>query len=446
MTRLRLRYRPSQVDYLLVLLLVAISGNQAFTTGARQDVVLLGAFLIILLRMIKLQRVLESRSFLIVVSIYLMIFLFQTLSLHYFAAVTIAGFFFKLVIGAGVIGTVRYFRLAYVRVMVWLATLSLLFHLSSVVAAAVGIRLYEVFRPLSALIGAEASGVNERINVLLHSFMGGEELYRNAGMFWEPGAFSGYLILALVLLATIATDLPAPVLRRWRAILVVTELTTLSTTGYVFLPLALMTFRIVATERTRNGLNRLAILTLLPLLLLPMALALWQLDFVGSKIVGLYERAVFQEAGWQVSRFGAVIFDWAYIQIRPLFGWGQSLATQFSLHPDLERFATGNGLTGYARQLGLCGLLVFLSGFWIGLGRLGVTGISRIFVFAIAVLQLNGEFFLSYPLYAGLQCLALERNPATEAARAGRQRKGLYLPMGRRQPATARMMGGGSVT
>lgn len=411
MKRLCLAYQPTRTDYLFVLLLMCFSGNQAFITGPRQEPLLALMVLVAVLRMIKLRRGVETQTFLLVTFSYLAILLIQMISSSHVSLVTQLGFLSKLVVGAGVVSTVRFFRLAFLRVMVWLAVLSLVFHIPNVLAALVGVQVYKFLGPIADLVGADPTGVNLRVNVLLHNFMGGEGVFRNAGMFWEPGAFSGYLLLALVFLATIQSELPPLILKRWRAVLVVAELSTLSTTGYLFLPFALFTFRLVALEERRDVVNRLLWVLLFLLLLVPASTFLWQLDFVGPKIETLFARAVNQDAGWQVSRFGAVIFDWTHIQERPLFGWGQSNTALYSLFPSLEGYATGNGLTGYVRQMGAAGLLLFLVFFWTGLGRIGVTKWTRTMVFSIVVFQLNGEQFLTYPLYLGLHFIRLERNP-----------------------------------
>lgn len=410
MNRASITSPPSSADYFLVLLLVNLSGNMAFLTGVRQDFFLLAALTFAFLRMALIGRAL-TRIFVVVLTSYLVLFTFQTISLNYFAPVTIAGFLTRLVFAAAVVSTVRSFRFVYVRVMVWLTILSFIFHVPTLLGAILGVKVYEIFRPVANIVGADSNSVNERMNILLHNFQVDVGLFRNAGVFWEPGAFSGYLVLALVFLATLRGTLFEEKLRRWRAVLVLGILSTLSTTGFLALPFVLFTFRLVTPENQKNFSRRFLRFLSFILLLFLIGIPFWNLNFVGPKIVSLYDRAVNQAPGWHTSRFGAVIFDMPYIQQKPLFGWGQNDATQYQLNPYLERYATGNGLSGHLRQFGLFGLAIFLVSTWIGLGRIGLHSTQRAWVIGILVLQLNGEFFLNYPLYLTLLFIGLERRP-----------------------------------
>lgn len=409
MNNMKLISAPGKIDYFLVLLFVNLSGNQALITGARKEAILLFSLVLVFLRMVQKRRLLLP-WFLAVAAAFTILLLLQALALNFFSLSTILGFLVKLTIAAGVVSTVPYFRIVYIRVMVWLAFLSFIFHLPTILAGWLGVRLYEFFRPLAALVGAESSGVNERINIGLHNFMGGEHIYRNAGVFWEPGAFSGYLILALLLLATFKQDLPAKLIKRWRMILAVAVLSTLSTTGYLMLPLALFAFQLVDETYHPNLGKQLLQFIGVAVVFVPLAFYIWNLDFFGPKIIALYERAVFQEAGWQLSRFGTVLFDWEYIRQRPFLGWGQNNETQFYLHPDLEGFALGNGLTGFLRQMGLIGFGIFLLAYWLALGRIGITNLTRLWIVAVTVLQLNGEMFLLYPVYLSLMFIGFDKS------------------------------------
>lgn len=438
MTGLHTPYRPTQMDYVFVVLLMCFSGNLAFTTGPRQEPLLLSMCVTVVLRMVHLRRGLETRTFLWVMLSVSIILMMQLFFLDYVSITTPIGLLVKLTIGAGVIATVRFFRLAFVRVMVWLAVLSLAFYIPTVLAGMVGIKLFELAQPVANIVGAQPDGVNPRVSVLVHTFMGGEAQFRNAGIFWEAGAFSGYLLVALVLLGSIRSDLPVAIFKRWRVILTITVLTTFSTTGYLFLPFALFTSTLVAVEARGDGTNRLLWIVVFALLLIPASGVLMQLDFLGLKIQQLYLRAVNMEAGWQVSRFGAMLFDWEHIRNRPLFGWSPADPARYSLFPWLDRYATGNGFTGYMREMGIAGLLVFLVSFWVGLGKIGMTEWSRTLVFLIIVLQLNGQSYLTYPFYLGLHFIGLERNPRTELRRASNRRRYIAARGGGRFTAPTR--------
>ena len=397
---------PSGSDYMFVLVMVNLSGNMALIGGARQEPILLLFLTLLALRFIILrQKVTEN--FLSVTYAFILLLLLQAVFLPFFNIITSAGFLVKILIAALTIISVQAFRIAFVRVMVWITMTSLIFHVPNILGYLSEFQIYELFRPIARIVNAHQPHEDiERINILVHNFMTAELSIRNSSVFWEPGAFSGYLILAIILLATIQNDLPRKWINRWCVILVIGVLSTLSTTGYLSLPFALFAFRIIALDKegisSRSTISIIAFFTFL----IPLSLYSWQFDFIGNKILELYERAIYQDAGWQLSRFGALLFDWEYIQERPLFGWSQSNELQYSLHPDLDSYATGNGLTGFIRQYGIAGLSIFIIAAWAGLA---LSPLSSIWIISLIIIQLNGEFFLNYPLYLCLAFLGSEK-------------------------------------
>lgn len=95
-------------------------------------------------------------------------------------------------------------------------------------------------------------GINGTINV------------RNSGVFWEPGAFAGFLILAMLMLLHSGENH-----KRARAkmlILVVTLLTTRSTTGYILLVLILVAmyrdFMLLFTQGRKSSVFNFAVGTI----------------------------------------------------------------------------------------------------------------------------------------------------------------------------------------
>lgn len=402
--------RPTRNDYLLVLFMICLSGNLAFSSGARFDFLLTLGILISGFRLAQVGAW-QSRTLLWLLAIYLLFLVFQAFFLSFFAPVTTFGILIRLFFAGFVVASVRWFRFVFVHTMVRLVVLSLLFHVPAALGGLVGIRLYEIFRPLSDAVGAVNTGVNERVNIVVHNFIGNDQFLRNSGMFWEPGAFSGYIVITLLLLATLQRDLTKKVVRKWRRILIVGLLSTMSTTGYLILPFTLFAFTLVDAGRRDAALRKVAWVILSLLVAVPASYYLWQLDFIGSKLTELFNRAIFREVGWELSRFGAAIFDWAYIQERPVFGWGKNNATQFSLNPEFEDLRLGNGLSGYLRQMGVLGLgiyVVFVSG---SLARLGVSSAARYWVVFVVVFQLSGQYYMDYPIFLALHFLGLERRP-----------------------------------
>lgn len=399
-----LREAPSQADYVVTMALICISGNMAFSASDRRDVFFILMAGAMMLRMVVLKRH-PSRRFLILLTAFAVLFALQSAALDFFAPVTLAGFFIKLIAAAAAMATVRNFRVAYVRCMVWITKLSFVFWIPSALANAVNVPLYEAFRPIANIVGVPQYGANERLQVLLFNFQVAHP-GRNAAFFWEPGAFNGYLILAILFLATLRGAVPDKLRKRWTWWMVAGVLSTQSTTGFVILPLALMMFIFVRPSTQKAMANNAIRLIAIAIVLVPLSVFAWQLDFIGPKIMELWTRAMNREAGWELSRFGSVIFDWAYFVERPVLGWGQNNATQFALNPDLERFALGNGFSGYIRQLGLTGITLFIGAIWVGLRQMGTGPVGRVWFIIVILLLLNGEYFMDYPLFMALHFMA----------------------------------------
>lgn len=396
------------IDYLIVFWCINMSGNLAFITAGRQEPLLVLTALFMTLRLLS-YRMLLNKTILFVAVFNAVIFTYQSIILDFFASVTIAGFYIRLIIAAGAVATVAAFRFLYVRIMVWLAAFSFVFHVPAVIASLGGVNVAALARPLAGIVGAQATGVNERVNILIHNFMGGEHAIRNSGIFWEPGAFSGYLILALILLVTIHDKLPQKTARNWMIILCACVLSTMSTTGILCLPLVWTGLKLMKFEKSKDFRKELRWFPFAILLLIPVGFYVWSLEFVGPKIAELYTRAILREAGWEVSRFGSMIFDWEYIRKSPLVGWGQNNATQFSLHEGFTDYRLGNGFSGYLRQMGILGMGLLLLSLLYGLRAQGVPVATSAWIALGIVILLNGQYFLNYPIFNTLYFICIER-------------------------------------
>ena len=183
-------------------------------------------------------------------------------------------------------------------------------------------------------------------------------LLRNPGMFWEPGAFAGYIMVAFMLFIGRLDEMWI-YYRKSVLILLIALLTTMSTTGYIVMGvmLVLFSFKVI-----RN--NVFSTFTV-ALLLIGFVYLYSNTDFMGEKISSQFEYARTQtEYEINYSRFGTIVFDWQYIKLHPLFGNGLMSETRFSLHTksfDFEELqAFGNGFTGIIASMGLVFFIVFL--------------------------------------------------------------------------------------
>jgi len=353
--------------------------------------------------------------------VYILILLVQCLAFSFCPVVTMAGFLIRLFIGYAAFRIIHDFPRTYVHAMYGLAVTSLIFYFPYAVLSLVGVAVEASAASLSNLlrttIASDTSSI-VRYPLLLHTFVKDNSL-RNLGMFWEPGAFGGYLILAVVFLSMCRSRMDRRMYLRYLGVTCIAILTTLSTTAYVALPLALaLHFNWHLSARKHEVLQKAAVLTFfLPLFLVICALSYNSLDFLRPKIESQLDAVRMRQGSWHRGRMGSIIFDWEYIKRRPLSGWGLHSKTRYALHPWMEDSqGMGNGMSDFTVRLGLVGMATWLIGTFLGLLQLSGQSLARtIWAIVIILLVLQGEIFLGYPCFLGLMFLGGPRRLRTVA-------------------------------
>lgn len=216
---------------------------------------------------------------------------------------------------------------------------------------------------------------------------------RNPGMFWEPGAFSGYLILGLVFVILRNKKYELGDFKMEVFWIFIGVLTTMSTTG--FLVLCVISNIYVYQH---YGVARIIIL---PISIFIVYLAYYNLDFMQEKIVNQYEESHHLDKGdISNTRFGSWKMDMQYIQSMPFTGNGLDSKTRFRFHPWITK-DIGNG-NGMSNTLVCWGIPFFL--FWLFSVYKSVYTISRsvfttITLSLVILLLLQGEQYLNYPVF-----------------------------------------------
>lgn len=215
---------------------------------------------------------------------------------------------------------------------------------------------------------------------------------RNCGMFWEPGAFAGYINVAFMLFINNLSEL----FHKHRAkvvILLLALLSTLSTTGYVCFGL-IMLFYVM-----ESNVSKPIKMFLLAITVAMAAFAFMSLDFLGEKVTEQFQNASELTADSnEHSRFGSIIIDWFYIQLHPLFGNGFSLSTRYAYHlqfyDEESLLGFGNGFTGIIGTLGIPFMLYYLYSYY-----RNKTLTRWLFMLVFVILALQGEQYMNYPLF-----------------------------------------------
>ena len=367
-------------EYILVFLLMCASGNPAFMELGGSFIYLL----IVLFTVVVFSRRIPSLAWRKVLQwalLLLVIFIGQLISLHKIGYLASLNYVFKIATAILAVYILKEkFAPVYLKLMVLLSGISLFCWTLNV---------FGIYLPTFFHFGNHTDSLllYTQAQYGYHTSIAGP---RNFGMFWEPGAFSGYIMVTFLLYINRLDYLWTN--HRGKVILLVAALlTTFSTTGYIIFFVLVFFF---LNDRVKNRVSFVFLAIIAALLMIRFFTST---GFLGSKIEGEYESAIMMdEYDVNFSRFGAMIFDWQYIKLHPIFGNGLLNETRFSMHisfaDDLAAF--GNGFSGEIATFGIPFMLFYLFAVY---QNPYLRKKWRLLL--LLVLQLQGEYFLNYPLF-----------------------------------------------
>lgn len=307
------------------------------------------------------------------------------------------GFLIKLSIALLAVRIIPDFQRRCIRIMVILSSISLILFIPSILNV-----------NLTELLSAFKLPLSGYYHIGLYNLRTEEDgTLRNSGMFWEPGAFAGYLILALLFLMSNISAYTYADKRKYSFILVTTLLSTQSTSGYLALVI-MLTFVMLKFNIIKNKSLKILII---PFILLTFAAVFYvafdKFSFLGEKISDQILEVLQGEDTGRINRFGNFLYDWEWISERPIFGWSATPVTRQSFDSEvLDLIAVqGNGLTGFVVKFGLFGFFSFLWFFSKATRYVSKSAAVQWFGVGLICLLLNGEQFLSYPLFLSLMFL-----------------------------------------
>ena len=181
-------------------------------------------------------------------------------------------------------------------------------------------------------------------NIIIYTFTP-SNLLRNAGIFWEPGGYAIFLLLALMLNLKIQPKILSPK----NIIFIISILSTFSTAGYIIL-LIVLAFHMIRQRKIA------VILISLPLIIGISIYSFYTLDFLGDKIFGQIETAESVDNDETArTRFVSAKLDWEDIKGFPIIGRGRDEETRFDTYKGETTYLEhrNNGITGIAATYGL---------------------------------------------------------------------------------------------
>ncbi len=401
-----MQIRKQALDTIAVLLVILASGNPVFAYLIGKEALLVGLPLVLfiysLTRNLRIQfnDMLVLASFALIGVIHLFIFGVEILP-------ATLGFLLKLATGWLIVRIVKNFVDTYVRLMYILAYISIIFFIPQIIFGDT-LRSYVQF--------AAVAYSPETLHIGIHNFNPINHAYRNSGIFWEPGAFAGYLMLALILAVGVQIKNKKKInFDKTNIVLFIALFTTQSTTGYV----VLMLFGVVFLYLS-YGVRYVLRFVFAGMLLVVSILAAYQtLPFLAEKIDKQFEIAVDRSERSELTRFGNALYDWEFIKQRPIFGWSPYTETRGVIDPEVVDILTGqgNGFTALIVRFGLVGFLIYgialQRSFFKKFDHLGYSLFSVLAIFMLLI----GEQFLNFPLFMTLVFLASKNNERQKSDR-----------------------------
>ncbi|TSJ40983.1 hypothetical protein FO440_14715 [Mucilaginibacter corticis] len=238
-------------------------------------------------------------------------------------------------------------------------------------------------------------------------FTGAFKYTRNAGIFWESGAFAVYLNIALYLkYYTKNIQTFSDLFDRQSTVFIIAMCSAASTMGILAMVLVI-TFYCFRLKSNVKYIGLFLIVTV-------SALAFTSFDFLGSKI----EKQL-SVSGESNNRFGSALMDLKDIEERPILGWSRRIEVLFGTTVSSSRTHRPNGLTNFIRNYGL---LYFLVYFFLvyqsfkAIGKYyhgGSTGLALLGILLLWVVsfseQIYDEAFLKGLLFLALVYLPVAR-------------------------------------
>lgn len=287
----------------------------------------------------------------------------------------------KLYVGFAIIRILgRKFVKGYIEVMFMLALISLPFF------------IYNMYR--GYIPGIPFSEIGVSLGLYTEIFGDGLILIkRNSGMFWEPGAFQGYLNIAIYF-ALLQPNLKRKFLKV--VVLIIAVLTTKSTTGYFVVFLILLYY--ILFLRKSSIISKTIFLILL---ISSFIYAYYGLNFLQDKIV--------EESTKDINQGG---------RINDYIKYGSLILSNFFLGVSAsvaEIAPSGNGFVSFLLYYGIFGVGYYFFILYKNIRRQINYKYTVLFVLLVLI-TLQGEGFIYYPLYLVLPLITFDTDIRTQGA------------------------------
>jgi len=323
-------------DNLIMFFLLGVSAMPYFSSNQAITIV----FPLILIGLyFKQNNKIDKEFYYIIFAIFSCIF-FQSIIFSYFKLITILGLIIKILTGYLVVKLLREnFINYYLRIMVFLSIISLVVFIPIILHKPL---LDMVLNSIPSFLSYQYDLFDLHVDqktLLIYNFNLDIDYLRNCGPFWEPGAFGGFLIIALIFNTIRENGLS----NKTNWLYGFTIISTQSTTAYLALFAFITGFLLLQNYSLRSKL-------LLIVVVIGGMLAFQKIPFLNDKIQN--ENQTTQEAiekGGD-TRIGSAILDWNDIKSYPYTGRG--IWPETRIDKKFEYVSRNNGFTNFFAEWG----------------------------------------------------------------------------------------------
>ena len=379
------------VDYTLLFLLVAVTGIPFFKVG---DITFLILFLGLAGFVFLYRKLRFDRFFIFFFLLYLIVMVAQMVKFNYLPLTTYVGVFIRIFFAYFTVRILgRNFTKYYVDIIYVLSIIGFFIYVPQLIAPGFGRFLATSVSPLLRN-PLYAGDIWYAPDIILYVFNSGVGTFRNCGAFWEPGAYAGFLIIAMIfhyLENRTITD-------KKSIVLLLALLSTVSTTGIIALGFFLVMF-------LGNKVAPLYKLILVPSIIAAIIIAFTTLDFLGDKITSQLDVA----STHHNTRFKSAVLDLRDFAENPVLGLGRDPKTRFKgiTNPILTHRT--NGLSNYLVTYGIFIFLFYFGSIFYAFYKLCIKNNfhPKYALYGLILLFIVGfsEAFFSLPFFFGLAML-----------------------------------------
>jgi len=230
----------SVADYVVIYLLIAVSGIPFFLFGATGIFCSIAIIFVLIIYLLLNSRLVISNRTMSFVGIYLLVFVLiffiQSLECGFFPTLSFSKYLTQLLMAALaliVIGQ-NFFKL-YIKTIYVLGIISLTIHVLTFIVPPFFDFLINVVVPHIPNQPDDSVQIFHNYHIIIHDFWQ-RDLFRNSGPFWEPGANAGFTLIALLFNVYVFNQ---KLSTKVNLLFICVILSTLSTAGYVVLTLIL---------------------------------------------------------------------------------------------------------------------------------------------------------------------------------------------------------------